>query len=102
MAFVGRGKKVQMKFETEIKLRGTQKDRRDKKMTTGDNILKIIIFLSLVVIICHGCLSVSLSILFLSQISFVLSCPVFLSDRRDRAIEIGTGVIGVTVSWARN
>jgi uncharacterized membrane protein len=60
--------------------RETQNDKRDKNMTTRDNILKFVIFLSLVVIFlsCLSfCVSLCLSILFLSQFLFVLSCPVY-------------------------
>ncbi len=70
----GRGKKVQMRFETEIKLRHRMTNVT-KKMTTRDSILKFVIFLSLVVIFLSR-----LSFCFVSQfyfcLNFVLSCPV--------------------------
>jgi hypothetical protein len=54
--------------------RETQNDKRDKKMTTRDKILKSVIFLSLAVIICHDCHSVSL---FVSQFYFCLKFHLY-------------------------
>ncbi len=71
--------------------RETQNDKRDKKMTTRDKILKFVIILSLAVIFLSRlsfCVSLCFSILFLSQFSFVLSCPVSLSTIRIRLQKI--------------